>query len=127
MAIVSAALLLAACATAPATSSAPSNNAGRTEPAQASRTAQFLHAAGRPNAPSRTEIDRVLGAPDIERQEGAGLALTYRFESCGLLLLFSADGRNEMRLAEAHASARRAGEATPSIETCAAEADARRP
>ena len=54
------------------------------------------------------------------------MALTYRLESCALLLLMTADARNEMRLAEAHASARRAGEAAPSLEQCAAEASQRR-
>ena len=67
-----------------------------------------------------------MGEPDITRNEGAGMALTYRLESCALLLLFAADSRNEMRLAQAHPSARREGEATPSLEQCAAEAGARR-
>ena len=68
---------------------------------------------------------RAFGAPDIARQDGAGAALTYRLESCALLLLFTADGSNAMRLAEAHAGPRRTGAATPTLEQCAAEAQAR--
>ncbi len=69
----------------------------------------------------------MLGAADIARQDGVGVALTYRLENCALLLLFAADARNQMRLREAHAGVRRAGEASPSFEVCAAEAGARRP
>lgn len=71
------------------------------------------------------EIERTLGAADISRREGAGAALTYRLDSCALLLLFAADARNAMRLQEASASARRTGPA-PSLEQCAAEVAARR-
>jgi hypothetical protein len=86
----------------------------------------MLRAAGSADAPSQAEIERSFGRADIVRQEGGGAALTYRLESCALLLLFAADSRNAMRLAEAHPSARRAGEATPSLDQCAAEAAARR-
>lgn len=86
----------------------------------------MLASAGRDNAPTQAEIERVFGRPDIARQDGAGAVLTYRFENCALLLLFRADGRNAMRLNEAHPSARRSGEAAPSLEQCAAEASARR-
>ena len=85
-----------------------------------------MASAGRADAPSRAELDRAFGAPDIERREGAGVALTYRLESCALLLLLTADARNEMRLAEAHPSARRAGETAPSLAQCADEASRRR-
>ncbi len=68
----------------------------------------------------------MFGAPDITRREGAGAALTYRLESCALLLLFAADEHNQMRLTEVHPSARRSGEPAPSLETCAAEVAARR-
>lgn len=71
-------------------------------------------------------LRRELGDPDIVRQEGAGAAWTYRLETCALLLLFSADARNEMRLAEVNPSARQASAAAPSLEQCAAEASARR-
>jgi hypothetical protein len=125
--LVSAALLaLAACATA--APSAPASDAtapAATSPAASSRAAQLLASAGRADAPSRRELDRAFGAPDIERREGAGVALTYRLQSCALLLLLTADARNEMRLAQAHASARQAGAAAPSLEQCAAEAAAR--
>lgn len=119
-------VVLAACAaTAP---SAPT--IGPSAPAEAPRyaslAAQLLASAGRADAPSRAELDHAFGAPDIERRDGAGVALTYRLESCALLLLLTADARNEMRLAEAHASARRAGEPTPSLEQCAAEVAQRR-
>lgn len=122
IASISALFLLAACATAPqAVAPAP------TGPAPASpRTAQMLALAGGASAPTQIEIERAFGPADITRQDGAGAALTYRYETCALLLLFSADGRNAMRLAEAHPSARRAGSAPPSLDQCAAEAAARR-
>lgn len=117
--------LLAACATASPSAPAPASEAGAA-PIQPSRAAQLLAAAGRDDAPSQREIERVLGAPDIMRRDGAGAALTYRLQDCALLLLFAADGRNEMRLAEAHPSARAAGAAASSLEQCATEASARR-
>lgn len=117
---------LVACASAPEASAPAAPNAPATAP-QTSRTAQLLARAGRGDgAPTRAEIERVFGAADITRQEGAGAALTYRYENCALLLLFSADARNDMRLAEAHPSARRSGAAAPSLEQCASEASARR-
>jgi hypothetical protein len=125
LAIVLSAALLSACATTAPTASSNSASAPAAAP-QSSRAAQLLASAGRADAASRADLDRALGAPDIERREGAGVALTYRLESCALLLLLTADARNEMRLAEAHASPRRAGEAMPSLEQCAAEAAGRR-
>lgn len=118
-------LLLAACATAPSPGPAATGpQAGA--PAYPSHVAQLLASAGRADAPNRAEIDSALGAPDIERRDGAGMALTYRLRSCALLLVFTADARNEMRLAEAHAGARQAGEPAPTLEQCAAEATQRR-
>lgn len=116
---------LAACATSTPSGPAP----GPTEtpsPSHSSLAAHLFASAGRADAPSQREVERALGAPDISRHEGAGAAWTYRLQSCALLLLFSADARNEMRLAEVNASARRAGEAAPTLQQCAAEADARR-
>lgn len=102
-----------------------------TEPAASapspSRGAQLLVQAGRANAPARADIERVFGAADIARQDGAGAALTYRLNTCALLLVFTTDTHNVMRLADAHASARRAGQAAPTLDQCAAEAEARRP
>jgi len=118
------ALVVSACATAPP--SQPSETPAAHTPAGASRLGQYLNSAGRADAPSRAEIERAFGAPDIIRQDGAGAALTYRLETCALLLVFAADARNELRLAEAHPSARRAGAPSPSLETCAAEIEVRR-
>jgi hypothetical protein len=126
LALVSAALLLlGACATAAPPAQTPATPAPAASPAQ-SRGAQLLASAGGAHAASRAELERALGAPDIERREGAGLALTYRLQTCALLLLLTADQRNEMRLAEAHASARHPGEAAPTLDQCAAEAAGRR-
>jgi len=86
----------------------------------------MLRQAGGGSAPTQADVERALGPADIARQDGAGAALTYRLDSCGLLLLFTADARNTMRLAEAHPSARRAGDSAPSLDQCAAEAIARR-
>lgn len=121
-------LLLAACATA--APSTPSSSTAPTAPsssvASSLRQAQLLRAAGGANAPTQQDAERLFGDADITRREGAGTALTYRFESCALLLLFAADSRNTMRLAEAHPSARHAGATAPSLDQCATEAAARR-
>lgn len=117
--------LLSACATA-APDALPSRQTEATSPAYSSLAAQLFASAGRADAPNQAEVERALGAADITRREGAGLALTYRLETCALLLLFSADARNEMRLAEVHPSARTVGSAAPSLEQCATEASARR-
>lgn len=116
--------LLAACATASPSTPATASQSGAA-PVQPSRAAQLLAAAGRADAPSQRDIERALGAPDIMRRDGAGAALTYRLQNCALLLLFAADGRNEMRLAEVHPSARTVETPAPSLEQCAAEASAR--
>lgn len=118
--------LVAACATTPA--AAPSAPPETPRPAAtngSSRALQLLQSAGQ-NGATRADIERTFGAADIARQDGAGAALTYRLETCALLLLFEADTRNTLRLAEAHASARQPGNASPSLEQCAAEASARR-
>lgn len=107
-------VLVSACATAP--SIAPPPAAAVRAPSNA--LAELVGRAGQADAPSETEIVRGFGGPDIARRDGVGAALTYRFETCGLLLLFAADERNVMRLREARASARGAGEAAPSLEQC---------
>lgn len=115
---------LAACATAPTGALAPQPDPASTSDAPARVTVlarDFFAAAGRADAPSQTQVERGLGAPDIRRREGAGAALTYRLRTCALLLVFTADARNEMRLAEAHPSARRAGDAAPTLDQCAVE------
>lgn len=116
--------LLAACETTTATT-APNVVPATPTTAPSSRQAQMLASAGRDNAPTQAEVVRLLGAPDIQRQDGAGAALTYRMESCSLLLLFASDQRNAMRLAEAHPSARRPSEPAPTLDVCAAEVAAR--
>jgi hypothetical protein len=85
----------------------------------------LLAGAGRGDAPTQAQIEQAMGPADIARHDGAGVALTYRLDHCALLLVFSADAANQMRLADAHASARNAGEAAPSMDACAAEATAR--
>ena len=118
--------LLSACATptAPPPTIAPAAPAPAAQP-QASRVGQLLAAAGRADAPTQAQIEQAIGPADIARHDGAGVALTYRLDHCALLLVFSADAQNQMRLADAHASARNAGAATPSVAACADEAQAR--
>lgn len=115
--------MLAGCASAPAAPSvAPSPAANA---ASGSRVAQLLRAAGGQGAPTRAELERALGQPDIARQDGAGVALTYRLETCALLLLLEADARNAFRLTQAYPSARHPGAPAPSLDQCAAEAEQR--
>lgn len=103
-------------AAAPAAAAAPTT----------SRGAQLLALAGGANAPTRADIERLFGAADITRQDGAGVALTYRLNTCALLLIFTADAHNAVRLADAHPTARQAGQAAPTLDQCAAEAEGRR-
>ena len=67
----------------------------------------------------------MLGAPDISRRDGAGAALTYRLDHCALLLIFTADTHNAMRLAEANPGPRRPADPAPALDQCVAEARAR--
>src|SRR5690349_4548350 len=126
-AILSAAAL-SACAntptSAPAAVAPVAPAAAATSPTN--RGAQLLGQAGAPNAPTRADIERSFGAADITRQDGAGVALTYRLNTCALLLVFTADAHNAMRLAAAHVSARQAGQPAPTLEQCGAEAEAHR-
>lgn len=121
--------LLAACATPTSSSPAGPASAPVTAPAPSSggsHAAQLLASAGQPNAATRADIERAFGAADIARQDGAGLSLTYRLDSCALLLLFAPDARSAMRLREAHIDPRHPGATAPSAEQCATEASARR-
>ena len=116
-------LLLAACASTPPPAATPSAPAAApaTAPAAAGPV-NILSNAGSPNAPAMDQVVRAVGAADIARHDGAGVALTYRLDHCALLLLFTADTRNVMRLAEADASPRRASDAAPTLDQCVAEA-----
>ncbi len=125
LALFAAAFLLVACATAapPAPPVGPQTSVAN--PSGPPPLLPYLTAAGRADAPSVAEIERVAGQPDVRRNDGAGAALTYRLETCALLLVFTADAGNELRLAQTYASARRGGGAAPSLEQCAREAAAR--
>lgn len=122
-------LLAAACATPAPVASPVAQVVETPAPSAASRPSPalaLLRAASHDaNAPTREEVVRVLGEPAIMRQDGAGAALTYRTQTCALLLLFEADAQNAHRLTLVHASARRAGDPTPNLEQCAAEMPAR--
>jgi hypothetical protein len=123
--------LLSACETAPTVTApvvTPAPAAPPTPAASASsRVGQMLAAAGRSDAPTQAQIEQALGPADISRHDGAGIALTYRLDHCALFLVFGADARNQVRLADAHASPRNAGEGAPSLDECASEAIARHP
>ncbi len=117
-------LALAACASVPPapTPSAPAPTLAGPAP---SRAAGLLRAAGAATAPTIAEAQAILGPADIARTDGAGAMLTYRLETCALLLVFAADSANTLRLADAHASARAPSAPAPSLDVCGAEADAR--
>lgn len=125
------ALIAAAALAACATTTTPSAPAAGTQPAAnaaapaLSRVAAMLRRAGANDAPSEQDVARLMGQPDLVRREGAGAAITYRYQQCALLLLFTADERNTMRLREASPGARQAGAAAPTLDQCAVEADAR--
>jgi hypothetical protein len=113
---------LSACAATQAATHAP---APASASALSGRAAGLLARAGAGDAPTQQDVLPALGQADITRQDGVGVAMTYRLEQCALLLLFAADAHNAMRLREAHASARRPNETPPSLEQCGAEAEAR--
>lgn len=117
-------LALAACATT-APPPAPVSTVSQGQAAAPSRALRLLENAGGARAPTQAEVERLLGAPDIARQDGAGAVLTYRYQQCALLLLFTADAQNALRLAQAHPGPRVTGAPAPSLAQCAAEADAR--
>jgi hypothetical protein len=128
--VAAATFALAACATT--TTSTPVSAGGAVSvPSAATTTAtsplrtsalQALAAPGTPGAATLAEVVRLLGAPDVERRDGAGALLTWRLDSCALVLGFAAD-----RLSSVSPGPRRIGEAAPALETCIAEAQARIP
>jgi hypothetical protein len=112
----------AACATVPAIPPAPVAAAA---PAAASDLAAALARAGHADAPTLAALQQTFGPADMERREGAGAILTYRLDACSLVLVFTADSRNEFRLAEASAQPARTDEPTPALTACADAARAR--
>ena len=118
-----AAAMLAGCATATTTSSNVSPTPAAT--AAPSTPGALLAQAGRPDAPTLAALTRTFGRPDLERREGAGAILTYRLDSCALVLVFAADARNEFRLSEASAQPAAPEMQAPQLEDCAAAAEAR--
>ncbi len=115
-------LALAGCAsaavTAPVTSTPPRVDSGpRTAPTSAAEA--LLRGAGRDDAATLDAAIRVLGQPELRRAEGQGVALTYRFEGCSLLLVFANDARNTPRLAEATPQPAHLGEERPTLAQCA--------
>lgn len=116
-------LALAACATAAPAPSVPTAPAAT--PRAVSAIEALLRTAGTREAATPQAIEREMGAADLRRAEGAGLLLTYRMPDCALLLVFSADARNQMRLVEASPGPERLGEPRPTLEQCAAAAAAR--
>jgi hypothetical protein len=125
-AVTLSAALLTACASTPPSAPAPAVAPVTPAAPTSNRGAELLSLAGRANAPTRADIERTFGAADIARQDGAGLALTYRLDTCALLLVFTADAHNTMRLTDAHPSARQTGQAAPTLDQCGAEAEAHR-
>lgn len=123
------ALAVAGCATTPPGSPLETPVAEVSLPAPAappSAALRLLRSASHDaNAPTREEVVRVLGEPAIARQDGVGAALTYRLETCALLLLFEADAQNTHRLTMVNISPRQPGAPAPSLEQCAAEVRAR--
>lgn len=128
LASIAAAALLAACATPPPSTPAPVVSGAAPAPqddSAARALAGLLSRAGATDAPTQEAVERALGAADVTRRDGAGAALTYRLESCALMLLFTADQRNAMRLAQSYPGPRRTGDPAPSLQQCAQEALAR--
>lgn len=117
---------LSACAAPAPAPVAPSAPVVQPPPAaRESEASRLIGRAGGADAPTMEALVRVLGAADVSRQEGVGAMLTYRSDSCALVLMFTADARNEMRLREALSMPRREGEQAPALAQCVTAAEAR--
>ncbi|HWA22623.1 MAG TPA: hypothetical protein VG735_09535 [Caulobacterales bacterium] len=130
LAVLSAALVLAGCASAPPnTTGAPKlprahgvrlTDADRADPAGA------LRRAGAADAMTPEGAHSLFGTADVERVDGAGALLTYRTPTCALALAFAADGAGDLRLGAVEAAARDQRAPRPPLEQCVTEALARR-
>ena len=87
---------------------------------------QLMAAAGRPDAPGPEALIAALGAPDVDRREGAGAMLAWRLPGCALALGFATDGAGRLRLRVAQADPPTLGGAAPTLAQCASQAQARR-
>ena len=116
------ALVLAGCAGSLPNTPVSASSAGISERGSA---AGMLARAGQRDAPGPDAIIAALGAPDVDRREGAGAMLSWRLPNCALALGFAADARGALRLAMVLADAPRPGLAKPTPDACAAEAQAR--
>lgn len=85
----------------------------------------MLARAGAPDAPTPDMVISALGAPTVDRREGAGAMLSWRLPSCALALGFSADRGGVLRLSFVQADAPKPDAPIPLRATCVAEAQAR--
>ena len=122
---VAAALIVAACASispGPAPVSAATGRARA--PAQAAHVRSdpttALLRAGTADAITTAEARALFGPPDVDRRDGAGALLVWRFPHCALTLGFAND-----RLHTVEPGPRRTGEAAPTLQTCIGEARSR--
>ena len=120
-----AALALAGCA---ATRTSPA--AGAVSPPVAPRSAAIvlptdpvadLSRFAQADSLTPLQASALLGPPDIDRRDGIGALLTWRLQSCALVLGFAND-----RLVSTDIAARQQGAATPTAAQCITEAQARR-
>ena len=102
LALLAPAFLLGAGAAHAAAPSRPAAPAAATPPLQAQTPAQ---------------VRARLGEPAVASGEGKGAMWTYRLEGCALMVFFKDEGRG-LRVSGVTASARRRGEAAPTVETC---------
>ena len=114
--------MVAGCASTATTNAGPAPTPVAAAPAT---PGTMLSRAGQADAPTLAALQSAFGTPDLERREGAGAILTYRLDSCALVLVFVADPRNEFRLSEASAQPARPELQAPSLADCAAAAEAR--
>jgi hypothetical protein len=131
LSVMAAASLATACVSVPAApppSSSPSQTPSQSVVVplpDAPRAALLLRRAGREDAPVLDDVLAMLGGADVARRETAGALLTYRLPNCSLVLAFTMDGLNRLRLAQVQTGAPRFGDPAPSLDQCAAELDAR--
>jgi hypothetical protein len=75
---------------------------------------------GQSDSLSPLQAVALLGPPDVDRRDGVGALLTWRLESCAVVLGFAAD-----RLISSSFAPRQAGGTAPSAAECVFEAQSR--
>lgn len=67
------------------------------------------------------DLDALLGAPDLTRNEGSGEFRRYSLASCALIIILYPDESGVKRAASVNAGALKSGDEKPDLDLCLAE------